>query len=270
MTDFHIHTLFCDGTASPEEMARSAFEKGMSAIGFSGHSFLEQDEEYCMSREGTLEYSTRVLRLRREYAGKMDIYLGIERDFLSTDSFENFDYVIGSVHYVQKNGACFPIDMSEQELIDLVNSQYGGDFFSLAEDYYEAVGEMAEKTSPDIIGHFDLITKYNSGGHLFDENDPRYVAASTRALVRAAEYCGVFELNSGAVFRGYRRHPYPSPTLLRQIAALDGQVMLNSDAHAPEAIGFFRKGMVKLALEAGFTHESVVTASGIREIPLEV
>ena len=270
MTDFHMHTLFCDGTASPEEMARAAYEKGMRAIGFSGHSYLEQDEEYCMSREGTLEYTSRVLRLRREYAGKMDVYLGIERDLLSTDSYENFDYVIGSVHYVEKNGVCCPIDMSEQELTELVNSRYGGDYLSLAEDYYDAVGEMAERTSPDVIGHFDLITKYNSGGHLFDEDDPRYVAVSSRALERAAECCGVFEMNSGAVFRGYRRRPYPSLKLLEQIAALGGQIMLNSDAHTPEAIGFFRSEMVKLALEAGFTHESVVTASGIREIPLEL
>lgn len=91
MTDFHMHTTFCDGREAPEVMARAAFEKGMTAIGFSGHSFLEFDPSWCMSREGTLEYVSRVLRLRREYAGKMEIYLGVERDFLTTDTFDTFD-----------------------------------------------------------------------------------------------------------------------------------------------------------------------------------
>ena len=47
--DFHVHTTFCDGQASPEEMVRAALEQGMDAIGFSGHSRTAFDESWCMS-----------------------------------------------------------------------------------------------------------------------------------------------------------------------------------------------------------------------------
>ncbi len=221
-----------------------------------------------MSREETLEYISHVLRLRREYAGKMEIYLGIERDSLTTDSYESFDYVIGSVHYVQRDGHFFPVDMGERELSDAVNRYYGCDYYALVEDYYRSVAEMAESTLPDVIGHFDLITKFNRDGRLFDEEHPRYTAAANQALERAAECCTVFEMNSGAVFRGWRERPYPSLSLLRRIAALGGQIMLNSDAHTPEAIGFFRREMTDLARLAGFTHECIVAPGGIQQVPL--
>lgn len=176
--------------------------------------------------------------------------------------------MIGSVHCLKKDGEYVSVDLSEESLIDSVNRLYGGDLYAMAEDYFAAVAEMAETTMPDVIGHFDLIAKFNSGGHLFDERHPRYVAAATRALERAIQCCDVFELNSGAIFRRCRHRPYPSMELLRQIAAMGGQIMLNSDAHTPEAIGFYRGEMAAMALQAGFTHEVVVTAGGIRPVPL--
>ena len=47
--DLHTHTSFCDGKNSPEEMVRSAVEKGFDVLGFSGHSYTPFDETYCMS-----------------------------------------------------------------------------------------------------------------------------------------------------------------------------------------------------------------------------
>jgi histidinol phosphatase-like PHP family hydrolase len=41
MTDFHMHTAFCDGTASPEVMAKAAYEKGMRAIASAATPFLK-------------------------------------------------------------------------------------------------------------------------------------------------------------------------------------------------------------------------------------
>ena len=46
--DFHVHTAFCDGAATPREMAEAARTAGLTALGFSGHSFVEFDPEMCI------------------------------------------------------------------------------------------------------------------------------------------------------------------------------------------------------------------------------
>ena len=60
--DYHVHTSFCDGSCPPEEMVRAALEKGMDAIGFSGHSHTAFDESWCMSPAGTEAYRAEIAR----------------------------------------------------------------------------------------------------------------------------------------------------------------------------------------------------------------
>ena len=51
LADFHAHTCYCDGDNTPEEMVRSAAEKGLAAFGLSGHGYTTYDESYCMLPE---------------------------------------------------------------------------------------------------------------------------------------------------------------------------------------------------------------------------
>ena len=110
--DFHVHTKFCDGSVGPEEMVRAALEKGMNAIGFSGHSHTRFDETWCMSEAGTRRYRREIARLKKTYAGQIAVYCGVEQDLLSDAPTEGYDYIIGSVHYLEKNGAHLPVDES--------------------------------------------------------------------------------------------------------------------------------------------------------------
>ena len=50
LADFHVHTAFCDGRDTPEEMVRAAIDLGMSHIGFSAHTYVPFDEEFCITR----------------------------------------------------------------------------------------------------------------------------------------------------------------------------------------------------------------------------
>ena len=59
-SDYHVHTAYCDGKSTPEEIVTSAIKKGMTHIGFSGHSYTFFDESYCMSKEATKEYISSV------------------------------------------------------------------------------------------------------------------------------------------------------------------------------------------------------------------
>ena len=230
--DFHTHTTYCDGKNTPEEMVLAAIEKGMECYGFSGHAYTPGEELYCMSHEGTIRYQKEVRRLKDKYSGKLKIYLGVELDYHSTGTREGFEYFIGSVHYFARDGMKFPVDESPDIFSSVVSEVFGGDYYAAAENYYSYVGDVLRRTGADIIGHFDLITKFNEGGRLFDTRHPRYVAAWQQAADRLLRYGKPFEINTGAITRGYRTLPYPEADIIDYIGERGGSFILSSDSHA--------------------------------------
>lgn len=251
LRDFHAHSTFCDGGATLEEMVRAAVAKGMDSLGFSEHGHTYFDDSYCLSVQATEEYRQQVAQLKEEWRGSIRILCGTERDFFSDDPFGGFDYTIGSVHYVQTESGIFPVDESPEDLKWLVNSHFGGDFYALAEEYFRCVAQVVETTRADVIGHFDLIAKYNQQEQLFDESNERYWKAATKAIDALIPLGKPFEINTGAFFKGYRDQPYPSMPLLRYIAENGGRVILSSDSHCTESLCYGFEQWGGLARELG-------------------
>ncbi len=234
--DFHVHTLFSDGKNTPEEMVEAALEKGMTAIGFSDHSYAPCDLDCCIAKERMEEYREAITRLKARYKGRIEVYCGIEQEYYSWDLAPGFDYVIGSVHYVMKDGRYVSVDHTPDRLREGAGALFGGDMMALCEAYYENVGDVARKWDAGIVGHFDLVTKFNEGDALFDTNDPRYVRAWQRAADRLLAAGKRFEINFGAMFRGYRSTPYPARPIRDYLAARGARFILSSDAHQREAL----------------------------------
>lgn len=236
--DYHVHTNFCDGAADPETMVRAALAQGMEAIGFSGHSHTAFDESWCMSREGTLAYRAEIARLKETYGDRIRILCGVEQDMFSDADTAGYDYVIGSVHYLCCGGEYVPVDESPEHLRAAAKAHFGGDLCALAAAYYETVSRVWDVTHCDVIGHFDLIEKFNEGGALFDSGDARIAKARSAAADQLAA-CGVpFEINTGAIARGYRTEPYPGAELRTYLAARGVRFLLSGDAHRPEGLCF--------------------------------
>ena len=229
----HTHTLYCDGKNTPEEMILGAIDAGCEVIGISGHSPLE-GEEWCMTEAGMTEYISEIIALKSKYAERIEVLLGLEYDMKSECDTAPFDYIIGSVHYVSD----IPVDLSADSLKKEIERRYGGDFYAFARDYYENMYELDKKTGCDIVGHFDLLTKFNEGGRLFDESDERYRRYAIDALDYLISRDLIFEINTGAMSRGYRNSPYPSEFLLRRMIDKGGRIMLNSDSHSAKNICF--------------------------------
>ena len=235
LADLHTHTKYCDGKNTPEEMVEEAIKKGLTKIGFSGHCYTFFDERYCIPVREVANYMADINSLKKKYQGKIKILCGIEQDFHSNFSLIGFDYIIGSVHYLKTDDDTYvPIDESKEILIDACNKYFGGDIYALCEEYFKTVSKVVIKTDADIIGHFDLISKFNEDGALFDENNPRYVEAYKAAIDALIPHGKPFEVNTGAISRGYRTHPYPSRAQLEYIAKCEGCVMLTGDTHAKE------------------------------------
>ena len=129
--NFHTHSVYSDGADTLTELVEAAIEKGFGALGFSEHSYTYFDESYCMSRENTLRYISEVRALQEKYRGRIALYLGIEQDFYSTESVDNYEYVIGSVHYLKKGGHFLPVDESAEDLARFRDMYYEGDIYAL-------------------------------------------------------------------------------------------------------------------------------------------
>ncbi len=240
MTDLHVHTNFCDGQNSPEEMVLSAIEKGVKRLGLVVHSYVPFDPLSCVSMERIEDYVYEISLLKKKYADKIEILCGVEQDLYSQQQSGLFDYSIGSVHYLKQGGKYKAVDDTPEIFGEMLENDYGGDIYSCAEDYFGAVSQLGEK-KPDIIGHFDLIKKFRRL-FPFDDNEPRYVRAWQRAADILLKLKVPFEVNLGGILRGWIDEPYPSPAIIKYLKQHGAKLILSSDAHRKEDIaGLFGK-----------------------------
>lgn len=267
----HTHSAMCDGKDSLAEMARAAFEAGAVSFGASGHSHtpFPEDEGQVLPADMTA-YRAEVLRLREEYAGRMDVLLGIELDNCADVTAEGFDYWIGSAHRLRgPDGQYHVADWDAESLAACQRESFHGDAYAMIRAYYDAVGRMAAK-APTILGHIDLISKFNENGDFFDEEDPRYRSAALEALHTASPRETLLEINTGAMSRGYRTVPYPALFFLKEWRAMGGRIILTADAHSAGAIVFGYAQAAEMARAAGFERSTVLTLPGREERPLEL
>ena len=250
--DLHTHTSYCDGLDSPQKMADEAVKKGFYALGFSGHAYTKVDEECSMSIEGTKSYIEDILKLKEKYCDKMRIFCAIEQDYYSIEPKYDFDYMISSVHYIVKGANVYCVDESRQALLRAIDEGYNGDAYALAEDYYSLVSKVLKKTGGDVIGHFNLVEKFNQDHKIFDPENERYVSAWRSAVDELLKFKKPFEINVGAISRGYAKSPYPNAQMLKYIRQKGGSVMYSGDTHDAKFLGFGMDIAENAAKEAGF------------------
>lgn len=266
--DLHTHSLYDDGSAALEEMVCAAVGKGLSAIGLSGHSPIRNETAWTMQENLLPDYLREAQALKNKYRDQIAVFCGIEYDLRSEVDRSGFDYVIGSIHAICTPNGSFDVDDTADIASDGVERYFGGNADRAAEAYFSQYQAMAADPQIDIVGHFDLLTKFDEGAKIFDASSARYLDAAFDAmelLVRAGK---IFEINTGAIFRGCRTTPYPSRRLLCRLRELGGKLCLNSDAHCPEAVGFRFAESLELATDFGFRELWCLTDNGFTPIPI--
>ena len=269
-SNFHAHTKYCDGSCTVEEMVRGAIDMGLDAFGLSGHAHTPGGWGE-MTVETTAQYVADIRAAQEKYAGWIELFCGIEQDFLSDLPTDGYDYVIGAVHTITlPTGEEHNVDYIASESGRIVKEYFNGDFYSYIEEYYRLKARVALQTKCDIVAHLDLVTKYNEGSRFFDEAHPRYRAAAIAAMEEILKTCNLFEVNTGAMFRVGNTNPYPAPWLLRELLARGGEVILSSDAHATKDgwIGYRFPEMEELLRAIGFKYRKTLTRSGFVDIKL--
>ncbi len=252
LSNLHTHTTLCDGKNTPEEMVLAAIEKGFSSIGFSGHGYTDFDLSYCLKDMNT--YICTIRDLQERYRSKIEIYLGVEEDMgCLLPNRTDFDYVIGSSHYLRINDSYHPIDAGPDKLKQLIEC-FDGESLKLAECYYRAFCDYIRTRKPDIIGHFDLLTKYDELDTSQFLNVATYQTLAERYMKEALKSDCLFEVNTGAIGRGYRASPYPSAELLHVLKANGGKVTLSSDCHSADKLDCFFAEAKAMLRDIGFEY----------------
>ena len=249
----HNHTTFDDGKNTPAEMAASALSLGLAGLGLTAHSPMD-NEFWTVKPERMAEYCAELRRLKAEYAGRLNVWCGLEFDLTSDPKWlDGFDYVIASVHALETARGLWALDDNRERSRRMIVIAFDGDADAAAEAYFRKVKEIARIDRADIVGHFDLITKFDEPEPLYDAFSPRYRAAALdamEALVRAGK---IFEINTGAISRGYRTAPYPAPQLLNALREMGGRITITADAHSRENLTFAFDQAEAAARAAGFT-----------------
>ena len=256
LSNLHTHTKFSDGKNTAEEVVLHAIERGFCSIGFSDHGFTARDLTYCMKDQDG--YRKEILRLKNAYKDKIQVYLGVEEDCSNPLDKSLFDYVICSSHYIDVDGKLYPIDSNAQKF-QVCKQLCGGDVIKFSHLYYQNFVEYIVKSKPDIIGHFDLVTKFDQmdGENIFFSNK-EYNALAEKYLLIALKSQSLFEVNTGAISRGYRTNPYPAENLLYLIKKHGVGVTLTSDSHVKETLDFAFDDAKRILKDVGFTHSYIL------------
>ena len=288
--NYHTHTVMCDGSNTAEEMVQQAISLGFEHLGFSGH----MDPDIHMDIQS---YCREIRRLQNKYKDQIDILMGVELDTLFDPSLvPEAEYIIGSTHMndipcnreythgksiLERSGRTgasrslpdlsaetktaekttwhpLSVDASEEQMKELADTYFGGDYYALARNYYEVEAHVYDRLHCTFIGHFDLVTRFNDSMHFLDESDPRYTSPALETMEYLVSEGVPFEINCGAVNRGRKKELYPNTFLLKNLHQMGGQILINSDAHQKEKLnGAFGQAVSK-AIECGFTHTNIL------------
>ena len=216
-----------------------------------------------MSKDDMPEYLMEIERLKKKYSDRLEIYVGLEIDFLdksynaSIPYFRNLplDYRIGSIHFLpiaqplaEKNMVC--IDGSFREYQKSVDTYYDGDIRKLVAHYFNSTQQMIEAGGIDIVGHMDKIYMNGHKCEGFDLQADWYQKPLDDCLHLIAEKGLMVEVNTKNLMK--KQEVYPHADYLHRLRELDIPVMVNSDCHYPDLVNDGRAEAFELLKKAGF------------------
>lgn len=276
LTNYHTHTLFCDGKDSAENFVKAAIEKGFKGIGFSSHAPLEFAADWTMAQKNLDEYVSHISDLKEKYSDKIEILTGLEYDYIDSSVLENhvhafdsrLDYFILSVHFLGKydDGTPWSVDGTEDEIKKGIAQTFAGDAKLAATKYFEFLGDGVLKYKPTIVGHADLIKLHNKNNIFFDENESWYQDAAFLLLDKIKEAGSILEINTGGILRNLVDDFYPSAFLIEEAIKKDIPIMVNSDAHSPKDIDGCYEQAFSLLKKLGLKQYHILSKDGKSKI----
>lgn len=240
-SNYHSHSIFCDGRGSMEDFVRFAIAKGVLKYGFSSHAPLPFLTKWTMLKDDFVDYEQEFERLKAKYENYIQLYLGLEVDYIygcsdvQTPFFldKSLDYLIGSVHYLDKmfNGDYWTIDGDFTTFDWGLKSLYGGDMRLAIERYFEISSLMINQGGFDIVGHVDKIAMNSSNYPDFNPADSWYENLVGETLQLIKDKGMILEINTKSLHE--KGITYPDSRFFPLINELNIPIVVSSDCHFP-------------------------------------
>jgi histidinol-phosphatase (PHP family) len=240
--NYHSHTLFCDGKAEPEAYLKHALLNNFAAWGFSAHAPVPFPSVWNMPANQLDAYLAEIHRLKMAYNGRMEVYAGLETDFIPEISVDNlpdrsrFDYIIGSVHYMGRwpDGSHFCFDGQPEMFFSGIESLYKNNFREAITAYFRLMMRMVKEIKPDIVGHLDKIKMHNSFQPYLDEKAAWYVKLVEETLDLIRHTGSILEVNTRGLYKHNPSIFYPGEWIVERALQKKIPLVINSDAHHPD------------------------------------
>ncbi|MFV0403000.1 MAG: histidinol-phosphatase [Bacteroides graminisolvens] len=277
LTNYHSHCSFCDGRAPLEEFVKEAISQGFYSYGVSSHAPLPFPTQWTMEWEQMEAYLDEFNNLRQKYADEIELYVGLEIDYLNEESNPSvarftelpLDYRIGSVHLLyDAAGEVVDIDCSPAVFKERVDRHFNGDVLRVVRMYFDRLFRMVELGGFDILGHADKM-HYNASCYhpgLLDE--PWYEALMKDYFSLVASRGYLVEINTKAY--DSLGTFYPNSRYWELMKEYQIKILVNSDAHYPERINAGRMEALRLLQAKGFATVAELHQGSWREVPIVV
>lgn len=277
LTNYHSHCSFCDGRAPLEEFVKEAIRQGFYSYGVSSHAPLPFPTQWTMEWEQMEAYLDEFKNLRSKYADEIELYVGLEIDYLNEESNPSvarftelpLDYRIGSVHLLyDAAGEVVDIDCSPAVFKERVDRHFNGDVLRVVRMYFDRLFRMVELGGFDVLGHADKM-HYNASCYhpgLLDE--PWYEALMKDYFSLVASRGYLVEINTKAY--DSLGTFYPNSRYWELMKEYQIKVLVNSDAHYPERINAGRMEALRLLQAKGFATVAELHQGSWREVPIVV
>lgn len=234
MFDYHVHSTYSvDCNIPMETSCRAAIAAGVTEIAFTDHvDHVPADPGFGYYRPD--DYLREVDALRDRFAGELTVLRGAEIDYNASTVEEverfvgnygnEYDFVIGSVHYMPDHAIIFPEYFAGRTLDDIFLP------------YFDQVEAAVRTGWFDVIGHLDLPKRYAPKTHR--DYDPGRYRDRLLPIFDAMIARGVgFEINTS----GLRQTPktsMPGPAVVRWYVERGGHLITTgTDSHAAQTIG---------------------------------
>ncbi|MDE2182048.1 MAG: histidinol-phosphatase [Alphaproteobacteria bacterium] len=256
-----------------EAVVQRAVAAGFSHYGLTEHAprFRPQDlapEEADLSPSDLVDtfarYGAEAARLRDRYRDRIALFVGFETERLPPDDWAAtmagvrdsgpFEYIVGSVHDV--DGVV--IDFSPQQTRAAADAAGGREALQLK--YFEALTDLVATLRPEVVGHLDLIRKFEP-----EAGFSQRVFRRIEDALEAARSCGaVLDVNCGAHRRGLGP-VYPLPAILARARAMGLCVTLGDDSHGAATVGVGLDACLRAIADAGYdsVHHLARTQDGV-------
>ena len=219
---------------------------------FPDEADLSPEDTRCMFRE----YTEEATALRDEFADRIELLVGFETERLPPDSWVlrmqevrasgPFEYAVGSVHDV--DGTC--IDYSPEQTAQVAKEC--GSVEAMELRYFDQIADLVTQLKPEIVGHLDLIRKFQGDGAGFSDRVMKKIEA-TLEVVR--DEGSLLDVNCGAHRRGLSP-VYPLPRILQQARRMGIGVTLGDDSHGAHDVGVGLDACLSAIAAAGYNSVS--------------